>query len=504
LPEEVADPLWNGFKFNVPTQVRFLHSDAKYRLLSSGYGSGKSFVGCRETLRHVLAFPGSRHMVSRLHYPDLRDTTMVTWKKTLDQAGLVKGKHYEFNKNDWIYEFENESTVLLRNLDDEEKFGSLEVNTIFVDEGSEVPDSVYKVLFPSRLRWRLPSCQWDGPVEIDPHTLGQCRCPRRAWICTNPGASGYLRKVTQGEMGDDWQWFPVKAGENVNDIAYHQELAKMGERYGKVWFERYVSGSWDAFEGQRFTMFDREEHVVKPFVPDQSRYDIYEGWDFGYRNPTAVVWLAVDKNGEDPVVAFREYEYSERSIEQNSRSVLEIRKSMGLASGDIMAYGDPIGQVVDRSGLSDILLYYRNGIEIIPCTLGKDPNIRAHVIARLLSSRKKSRNGESPALVVTSECPLLADALIEYRYKEVQSQSGEDQPEKFLKQNDHLVDALGYGLAATPFFSPDPVSKDLSDFRKMANRHPTVEDADRQWQNANRPLTRADRQETTNLYGIEV
>jgi phage terminase large subunit len=90
--------IWSGFKADNPAQIAFLKSDAKYRLLSSGRGGGKSVVGCRETIRTVYENPGSRNLVARFHYSDLERSTHATFKETLRAIGLEPNRDYRFNQ----------------------------------------------------------------------------------------------------------------------------------------------------------------------------------------------------------------------------------------------------------------------------------------------------------------------------------------------------------------------------------------------------------------------
>lgn len=360
--------------------------------------------------------------------------------------GLRRGVHYEFNQRSMTYTWWNGSETIFTNLDDEEKFGSVEASTWAIDEGSEVPDSVYRTIFPSRLRWHLPGC----PASTNPDA--ECAgCPHRAWVCTNPGASGYLKSATKGKL-PGWAWFPVKPGENThNPPGYNEMLERMARLYGPAYYARYVEGSWESFEGQRFPMLDRELHVIDDWQPGPT-HDIYEGWDFGWRNPTAVIWIAVHPKGEEPPIVFHEYEESQREIPKIAADIKLIRRHYGLDPRHIISVGDPAGNQTHGSGQSDIHLFSQNGIDITPAFNLKSPGPRARIIAALLNRRMATRAGVLPGILICRRCPKLYEALTEYRVVPERSTGGLDQdaPEKFVKRNDHLVDAGGYGIGALP------------------------------------------------------
>ena len=444
--------------------MKFLKSKAKYRLLSSGYGSGKSKLGCRESIRHALEYPGTRHLVGRLTAEQLRKTTMVTYFRELQEIGLREGTHYTFNSNRGEIRWKNGtedhdgSVTLFSHLDDPTgaTYGSLEITTAFIDEGSEVSDAVYRVLFPSRMRWHMPGCEAKEKM-LDLLALGKdkealgltCHCPLRAWICTNPGASGYLRDVVYERMGDDWDYFAVPPFENpFNGAAWKEDMQKKGEIYGQAWLDRFINGDWDAFEGQRFTMFNRDLHIIPE---DQfelgERHTVIEGWDFG-NHENFVVWMAYDEYSDDPVVVFDEYVAYDAEGKDIAAEVRRRRHKWGIDSGSVMVFGDPGGRSkAVMAEKSPIQFYNEQGIYIIPCDVGKEPGPRADMIASFLSVHHTTIDGNPvPGLVMTNRCPKLASSIIEYSWDMTTNTHGE-RKEKFIKVNDHGVDALGYGLA---------------------------------------------------------
>lgn len=450
--------LWRRFQ-PLPTQQKFLTSPAKYRLMSSGYGSGKSKVGCRESIRHALMYPGTRHLVARKTSSQLERTTKVTFFRELEEIGLQSGLHFTYNAQRNEITWVNGSVTLFSHLDDPTgaTYGSLEITTAFIDEGSEVADSVYQVLFPSRLRWHTPACEAKEEM-LRLFALGkdedafavECNCPLRAWICTNPGASGYLLNVVEGNMDDKWAWFPVPPFENpFNGPEWQKDMDRLGDLYGPVWKKRYIEGDWSAFEGQRFPMFSEESHCLKEEDEFQlgARHKIIEGWDFGYHE-TFVVWIAYDEFGEDPPVVFAELQAKQWEGDRIATRVREIRSDWGMDVGEILSFGDPAGRARGTFGAkSPIQFYSERGIYIAPCDVGKLPQARADLIASFLATQHTTLDGrEVPGLMFRRDCQAVIKSVKMYAWDTTQNAKGEDPVEKFLKRNDHGVDALGYGL----------------------------------------------------------
>ena len=77
-----------------------------------------------------------------------------------------------------------------------------------------------------------------------------------------------------------------------NIIAEYSEDEKQARIYGK--FQHLV--------GMVFKQWNRKVHVIPAFNIDLQNYTVYEFLDPHPRNPDAVMWVAVDKNGTKYVI----------------------------------------------------------------------------------------------------------------------------------------------------------------------------------------------------------
>ena len=463
------DDIWD---IHVPVEHNY--SDFSSGVVHGNSG-GKTTVGCRESIRYTLAFARSRNAVSRFHYDDLTDTTMVSYFEALDRIGLSDGsrpgmRHYIFRKSPrpeitWW----NGSSTLFRNLDDPSgsKYGSMEVSTWFIDEGFEVPEDVLRVIYPSRLRWHLRTCPWKEKIEQllaaggDPSQL-PCACPRRMWACTNPGPNAFWEAVVTGKMPNA-EHFAVPFRENMAlGTAYYDGLEETHKAYGPAHLARWAYGSWDAFEGQRFTMLDRERHFLATDLdPRQPEFDIIEAHDFGYRNPHATVWIAVHAEREYPPIVVDDYEVAEREIPKHAEAILARRRQYEWRDADILAVGDPAGMQTRGAGVSDIMLFAAHGVEIVPMTRAKMPDARADLLALMLSRGVVTRDGAMAGLMFNPRAHRTYERMLKYRYADKSRTSQSDAPEKFQKKDDHLVDAVGYGVSAIG----DPLEREDTETR---------------------------------------
>ena len=410
----------------LPAQAKFHAAGDKFRLYSGGFGSGKTLCGVRESIITAFAYPGSTGLISRLRMKDLELTTQLEFWEQLTAMGLNR-KPYVQNWSAKVQKLDlaNGSSIIFSGLDDEMKLRSMQLSWAYVDEGSEVPASIYRALL-GRIRWGNP---------------------RRVWITTNPGASGWLRKNFVDENGAKRNYFWINAPTYENKHLPQDYIDSMHEEYPPTWRKKYLEGSWTAFEGQVFTDFDEGVHLIDGDWRPSKEHVVYEGWDFGYRNPTHVTWIAWHPSGREPLIVFGEHEGSLMTVKQHASEVKAMRQELGIDPDQILAFGDPAGaQTTGIEGASYYDEYASLGIYISPST--KEPRIRAVRLSRLFSGNIWNKGTERwPRIVfVRSRTRKTVQSVTSYRFAEDKGTSTEDPKEQFHKEDDHGVDSLGYGV----------------------------------------------------------
>ena len=448
--------VWAGYT-PLKAQEAFHKSTVKWRLYAGAVGAGKTKAGSREAIRTAIEYPNSLGIIGRKEYRPLMDSTWRTFLRELDMTGLVEaglakvtgGKAASAPPH---VKFWNGSEIMFRNAKSEQNFLGVEPDWVYLDEGSEISDEVYEMLGAGRLRGtpnpngKSVSTQMIGGKEVEVRVSG----PLRIWVTCNPGPSNFIRKnfVPPGCRGKRSEGFEVFAARtDENPYLPPEYVAEIGRRFTGARHAAYVRGDWGAFEGQVFTEFDEDIHIIDD-VPGESIKGklIIEGWDFGRAVETAVVWMAVDEEGEDPIIVFADYGVAELEPSEHAKNVKQIRERFGLR--EIMAVGDPAGRARGASG-SYMEEYSRQGIFISPCDKGKRQGVRDQRLAQLLASRLVRRDGTGPALVICRRCAGLIDSITGARYRPA-SRVDRDRPDERVKKDDHRLDALEYALMVSP------------------------------------------------------
>lgn len=341
----------------------------KYVLYGGAKGGGKSYILRWALVRALTKWAKQGYCNVRVglfceDYPALKDRQITKiekefpkWLGTLSENN-IEGMSFRL-KPDY-----GSGVIALRNLDDVSKFASSEFAIAAVDELTKNERSIFDQ-FRSIVRW---------PKIEDTKIIGG----------TNPGEIGHLwvKKLWIDRQFDPIEDPPAEQFAFVKSLptdnphnaqSYLADLQRLPEKLRKA----YWDGNWDVFEGQFFTEWDKDKHVVQPFrIP--STWKKYRAYDYGYENPACCKWYAVDYDGR--VWVYRELYFPKghkQDAEQQAQKILDLSKyrdeATGLEMPEIYEYSiadpaifAPTGMVDKRGGQTLAETFARHGIVFSP------------------------------------------------------------------------------------------------------------------------------------------
>jgi len=123
---------------------------------------------------------------------------------------------------------------------------------------------------------------------------------------TNPGGAGhgavktryikptnYGKKVITDARNRTVRFIPSKLSDNPHvNPEYAQDLKALPEKLRAA----FLDGDWDVFAGMMFSEVKRDRHVIEP-ITLPATWKRYNGIDWGFAAPWAVLWAAVDEDG---------------------------------------------------------------------------------------------------------------------------------------------------------------------------------------------------------------
>lgn len=297
------------FKLSVTEkQKRFIDATESEVLFGGAAGGGKSYGQMVDTLLFALKYPGSKQLVLRRTFAEL-DKSLIRLS-----LSIFPNKIYSFNSSSHTGKFKNGSCVdfgYCATENDVYQYQSAEYDVIRFDELTHFTEAQYIYLI-SRVR-------------------GANTYPKQIKSSTNPGGIGHgwvkRRFVDAGERGrsftgDDGMqriFIPSLLDDNrflcEGDPKYRERLLALPEREKKA----LLYGDWNIFEGQYFTEFKRDTHVISPFEIPRS-WRKFRTIDYGL-DRLACLWIAIDPEGQ--FFVYREYCESNLSISAAAKAILE-------------------------------------------------------------------------------------------------------------------------------------------------------------------------------------
>ena len=445
------------FKPNKGPQTNFLAASEREVLYGGAAGGGKSYAMLADPLRY-LVHPQFSGLLLRKTTEELRE---LIWKSQELYPKIIPGIKWSERKMQWTSPAGGR--LWLSYLDRDEdvlRYQGLSFCWIGFDELTQ-----WATPFAwDYLRSRLRSAASDLPVYM------------RA--TTNPGGSGHMwvKKYFIDPSPSNKSFYATD--ENGQTLLYPKGHSKEGQPLFKRKFipaklfdnpylsdsgdyetmllslpehqrKKLLEGNWDVSEGAAFPEFNRTKHVV-------SSYKIPKNWpkfrscDYGYGSKTGVLWFALAPDGQ--LVIYRELYVSKVLARDLAYKILQLEEEDGkimygvLDSSCWHKRGDTGPSLAEQMILA--------GCRWRP----SDRSAGSRIAGKNEIHRRLQDEDEegTPSLVIFDSCVNLVSQLPSIP---LDTKNMEDVD---TKSEDHLYDALRYGIMSRPrqdIFDYDPMLK---------------------------------------------
>lgn len=267
-----------------PKQAEFFKADARFIAYGGARAGGKSWAVRKKVMLLALRYAGIRILLLRRTFPELRENHILPLMADLTGLATYKEVEKAFN-------FVNGSRLKFGYCDSEtdvNQYQGQEYDVIFIDEATQFTEYQYST---------LTAC-----------LRGSNAFPKRMYLTCNPGGVGHAwvkrlfidRDYRLQENPSDYIFIPATVYDNTHFLEYNSAYVQMLENLPKHLREAWLYGNWNIMEGQYFSEFRQEIHVIAPFeIP--SHWNWYFTMDYGF-DMAAFYWIAVDECGRGYVV----------------------------------------------------------------------------------------------------------------------------------------------------------------------------------------------------------
>ena len=266
-----------------PKQIAFLEAQTRFVGYGGARGGGKSWAARVKAVLLAINKPGIQILLLRRTFPELKENHVIPLKRMLKDIA-----HY--SETGHSFTFPNGSRIVLGYCKAEAdvlQYQGQAYDVVFMEEATQFTEFQFQCLTESNRISGLCT------VKFEP----------RFYITCNPGGVGHAwvkrlfidKQYKNSEREEDYTFIKSLVYDNdfimENDPGYVRMLENLPEDRRKA----MLYGDWDVYEGQYFSEFDREIHVIKPFnLPAEWRR--YFVMDYGL-DMLAGYWIAVDELG---------------------------------------------------------------------------------------------------------------------------------------------------------------------------------------------------------------
>lgn len=434
-------------------QVEFHRSNAMYRLLLGGYGTGKTTMCVAEVAQHSMTVPNGRTLITAPKLQQVTDAILPELNKFIP-PWLVKERKKSPTP---LIKLRNGHEIVVYASNDEERLRSLNLTMFYMEEASAISLEVFTQL-QARLR-NMAGITKDryGRVIADYRTGIVSSNPEQGWLVDN--FLLYASKIFASESVDVSAY---KKLQKFPEPAYHAFLSSSRDNIylppgflsnisagkSRAWIRKYIDCALEIKEGAVYPDFT--QHVVDDF-PIPNDWKRVAGFDKGFADETAMVWGAIEPR-TGTVFLYQEYYVSQQPLSYHAKKIAEFQQGLHMYN---QIQADPsVLHRNDRDGKSyQDTFYNRCGIHLEPANNSIGVGIE--------TVRDYMYTGK---LKIFQSLVNLKDEAYKYVYPD-EIKSDEEKPKD---GQDHLMDSMRYLVMGLP---QDPYEMTEIATRWMDKRH---------------------------------
>jgi PBSX family phage terminase large subunit len=397
----------------MPHQVE-LHIDPnRFKIIVGGRRAGKTKSAFQEMLRYALSHPDSLCWWVAPTYNEAREVGFAEFEAYREQLQPVIVRE---NQSIMRVAFKNGSTIYWKGADRRDSLRGRGINFLCVDEAAFLEEDTWrKVLRPA-----LADKQG------------------KAILTTTPNGRNWFHYLYQQSSRNDRQTYKTYHWTSFNNLLLtHEELQDLKEDLSPIDYRQEILAEFVTKAGQVYDDFG-EENIVYDFKPDPQIHDIYIGADFGFANPAAFVFMAVNRNS-NTVTQFAEIVKSHTKIQEHTDNIMQILNDFNLRPRDVKSIlSDPAGNADEITSGESPVDYLRKFFPVINMGSKIAPGVA------LVRSFVYNTVGER-RFFVDRRCNKTIDSMYGYTYSALNKMTSLYSEEP-LKDgiNDHACDAVRY------------------------------------------------------------
>lgn len=422
-------------------QEAFAQDPHKHRLYIGGNRSGKTVAGVIEDIRYlkgehpyrkVPEAPVRGRVVGVDFSSGIDKILLPQFAQWVPKSLLINGSWDDsYSKERRVLTLENGSFVEFMSYDqDLQKFAGTSRHFVHFDE--EPPELVY-----DECRARLVDTNGDWWMTLTP-VEGMEYIYEQVYL---PAKEGHeLFGVIEVEMSENPYLDRGAIEEYLSSLTPEQRAIR----------ER---GQFIQVGGAVFKEFNRLSHTIPPeHFKLTPRHRIYVSIDYGWRDPTAILWHAVAPDGQ--IVTFAEHYQSQMTIAEHAKVFHQKNAEWGIEP--YLVVGDPaLAQTNGVKGTSYQQEFNLHGLNVVIDIIPKQIGVGLNKMQQYMKTNPKTGK---PFWVITDDCPNLISELSKLKFKRRANRQQEmtlNKLEAIQEKENHAFDSSRYFFTLMDDLTPD-------------------------------------------------
>lgn len=375
---------------------------------------GKSKMALMELIKHCLETPKA---MAWWVAPTITMAREVGWEEFKDYKDVLAPAIESVHETLLRVKFKNGAQIYFKGADNERSLRGRGLTYLVIDEAAFVEPEIWTRALRPALSDRK------GRVLL---------------ISTPNGRNWFYGQAAFAHNSDTWgyQHWPTW----MNPLIGEDELREAAQTVSEMDFRQEYMAEFITKEGLVYDNFG-DENIIETGMPSMHDFEIYLGIDFGYANPTAICFMALDRV-EGKVIQFDEIYIARKSIEVIQDMILECLIRNNLTPAAVKGvFTDPAGNATELSSGISPVDFLRQGDFRWP-VYNKGSEIAPGIA--LVRSYIQSKDG-TRRFFVTNNCVHTIRSLTGYTYSKT-AKNNETIKEEALKDgiHDHMCDAVRY------------------------------------------------------------
>lgn len=378
-------------------QDKFIFNTDHFVCIKGTWGCGKSLAGLYAANKECEETPNNLYLIIRKEWVDLRDSTLHDWQSEI-------GLPIDGEKN---VHYPNGSVLMFRHGDDINSLKNVNLGGCLVVQAEEMTEDDFWFL-NGRLRRKEGTRQLRLECNYDGHN----------WI---------YKLFNEQKVGN---LITTNTFDNEANLPadYIPNLKLLPKRLQ----ERHLYGSDADMEGAVWDEFSRGKNIVDPFyIP--TNWNKTMALDHGFTNPTAVLWMATDWDGN--IFCFDEHYESGKVVSYHADQI----KSRKIDDIHMMADPSIFSKTQSNKGELHSIAdeYHSYGVTLHPA----DNTLLSGI-------NKVNELFKTGKLKIFKNCVNTIREVENWKWRKLKPGVYKNEPDAPMDKDDHTCDALRYGVMA--------------------------------------------------------